>query len=382
MMTGWRFSLRVGVVALAVITAGGIGVRTGVAVSTAAPGWRLAVEVHQTKFGSLLAVTAISARNAWAGGCGQASPSVPGPNPVPIPTRPVITHYWHGSWKAARLPATLHGCVTSIEASSAGNVWAIGSSMNRKFQLSNFALTLRHGRWVVARWWGPGATKSSRAVGAAVLSKSNVWVFWQDGVAEHFGGASWHRSKIALPFPDRELQAAAADPGGGVWVLTGEFYVMRLQVTGGHIGWKAESLPGARDNDDLAGIYAQSPKSIWVTGGGQHFVHGHWVWVPLIEHWSAGAWHHVTARGAATLASVTSDGSGGLWLATQSGPAGLTPIVRYAHGRLAPVHIASGGKTIVAQALSSIPGSHSAWGVGDLNHGTEDLTGVILKYSP
>lgn len=379
MRIGWRVLLCAGVMASMLTTAGATGAQAAGAGHPASLGWRLALNVRQTRFGLLHTVTAISAQNVWAGGCGQASASLPGPKPVWVPTRPVIAHYRYGAWRPSRLPATLRGCIDFIDASSAANVWAFGESLNRRFQLSVFALMLKNGRWVVARWWGPGTTKSVREVGAAVLSRKNVWVFWQDAVVEHFDGSSWHRSKIALPFADPGLEAVSVDSGGGLWVLTNQLYVMRLRVTAGRYSWQAELLPGVKPND-LASIYAQAPGSVWVTGGGQHFVHGHWVWVPLLEHRYGGAWHHLTARAAVTLASAASDGSGGLWLATDYGNPGH-PLVHYAGGRLIPIRLAAGvGKSVVVTALASIPGSRSAWGVGYLSRQAVDLGGVLLKY--
>lgn len=279
------------------------------------------------------------------------------------------------------LPATLHGCITFIDALSANDVWAFGQNLNRKFQLSGFALVLKGSRWSVAKWFGTRITKSSALVGAVVLGRANVWMFWQGDLVEHFDGTGWHRSKIALPFPVQALQAAGADSDGGIWVLTNEFYVMRLQVTAQGDSWKAMILPGAKANDDLVAIYAQTPQSVWATGGGQHFVRGHWVWVPLIEHWFGGKWHRVPVRPGVTVGSVTRDGSGGLWLATQSGAGTIPPLVHYTSGHLASVRVAAGsGKNITVLALSSIPGSRSAWGVGYLSHKAVDLGGVLLKY--
>ncbi len=381
MRASWRMLLTCGAVIAALASQATATAQADGGPAAASLRWRVVSTVGQAKFNGMFAVDAISSREAWAGGCGQARQQQPGPKPFAIPAHPVLQHYAGGDWRPVSVPKGLAGCVTSIDSTSAANVWAFGWSENASFTVRAYALHLVHGRWVVAKRWGP-AGPSAFPVGTVVLGKTDAWVFFQDATVEHLDGTGWHRSVIKLPAGPQGLQAASKDSHGGIWVLTDQSYVMRLQVTAGHDVWKPLLLPDP--SFGLTGIYAATPRDVWVCGGSQGQSHGHTVFVPTLDHWTGSVWRQVKVSGNFPLRSVTGDGHGGLWLNSDWASPGVPPFpVHYTGGRLVADPLARrGGQYVGTYAIAQIPGSQSAWGAGALSGkgGLKDTGGVLLKY--
>lgn len=381
MRASWKMLLICGAVTIALASQAAATAQAAGGPAAASLRWHVVSMVREAKFNGMFAVDAISRREAWAGGCGQARQQQPGPNPVSIPAHPVLQHYSDGDWRAVSVPKGLAGCITSIKSTSAANVWALGWSENTSFAVRAYVLHLVHGRWVVAKRWGPSGPDAF-PVATVVLGKADVWVFFQDATVEHLDGTGWHRSVIKLPEGPRAIQAASGDTHGGIWVLTDQSYVMRLQVTAGHEIWKALLLPDP--SSGLTGIYAATPRDVWVSGGSQRQSHGHAVFFPVLDHWTGSVWHQVQVSGTFPLRSVTGDGRGGLWLTSDWDSTGTPPFpVHYTGGRLVADRLARrGGKYVGTFAIAQIPGSQSAWGAGSLSGkgGLRDTGGVLLKY--
>jgi hypothetical protein len=356
------------------------------AVGSAVPGWRVVASIDRPKYNSLLSVAATSTRSAWAGGCWQRTPNKPGPAPVPV--YPMAEHFSRHVWRRSVLPAGLSGCITEVGASSARNVWAFGNSVSRHFQVSVFALRRRSGRWSVAHTWGPRITLDNGFVGAAVVSRTSVWVFLGSDVVEHFDGTAWHRMSIpGLGLP-RSLSSVSVDSRGGVWVLangnTGIDSVARPKLTAKGYAWQVTPVFGLLPpGGGFTSIYARTPGDVWLVGGGQRQVHGRTVFFPVAAHFASGAWHAVSVTGSFALRAAVTDGHGGLWVTTDWDATGVPPhLLHYTGGRFIPVRLARHGSRYVGVfGLARIPGTTSVWGAATLSGlgGLGAPGGLVLK---
>jgi hypothetical protein len=374
----------VSVVAASLVASSGGLASAAPAAPAAAPGWRVSKVITLPKLVTLLTVDPVSKRDAWAGGCAATRIQQPGPG-GPVPTRPLIEHFGGKSWHRVATPRGLGGCIGYIRSSGPGNVWAFGWNVTPKFVTSAFALRLARGHWTVAKRWGPKTIGSYLPIGAAVLSKSSVWVFFNNNLVEHYNGRSWR--KTAVP-GESFLQAVSTDSRGGVWVVTeGSEDVDHLQVVDGKAHWSSTSISGAiPSSGSVTGIYARTPTDVWVVGSSQVTRHGKTVFHPVAAHFTAGAWHSVGVHGILALAEATSDGHGGIWLRRDWDNTGVPPaILHYARGVLRTIRMpVRAGQRAGILDIARIPGTDSAWAVGAfMNNGALGAsTGLIMKDGP
>jgi len=128
--------------------------------ATASSSWRVALKVSGRNGPEFMAVTATSARNAWAFGGNDSN-------------IPLAYHLSGSAWRKASFPRAV-GDVIAASASSASNVWAFGSRDAARYNGA---------RWSVMKKLG--YIDSGLAVSAA-----SVWVF--GGATSTASVASWH----------------------------------------------------------------------------------------------------------------------------------------------------------------------------------------------
>src|SRR5258708_10861859 len=122
-----------------------------------APDWKIAATVHSGPGGNASgysAIVALRKDDAWAFG---------GTNPGGA-SSPTAEH-WNGTrWQSSSLPPGLSGFIVAADASSAGNIWAVGGG---------YALRWNGTQWSVAQTWAPFRQLTS----VAAINTGDVWVF-------------------------------------------------------------------------------------------------------------------------------------------------------------------------------------------------------------
>jgi hypothetical protein len=230
--------------------------------------------------GSLLAgVVTVTTTSAWAvGGTGW-------------PTLPLIEH-WNGkAWKQVTSPYHGSANLYGVAASSASNVWAVGS-------YSGGVLTLH---WNGRSWRQVAAPSpvDSDLLGVTTTSATNAWAVgdYTNGtdtnytLIEHWNGKSWKRVPGPSPRQGAVLLAVAAkSPSlafavGQTTPLTlpneNKVGTTFLERWDGHT-WREVTKPAPKDGQ-LAAVAFGSSKCAWTVGsnlGGP----------ALIRRWNGTAW--------------------------------------------------------------------------------------------
>ena len=221
---------------------------------------------------------------------------------------------------------------------------------------------------------------------AIAPSGTELWAFGdpvtagQAGYVAHFTGKTWIRGS----FPLSGTAAAASSPAD-VWVggntSTGE---PGIEHWNGH-QWQGMPLPslgighpGMLDLVDVTGIAIVKPDDVWAdvssigSGSAQLGL--------FLFHWNGKTWARAAFPYAGTtIAPVTSDGNGGLWLVLQAGANNKLWFCHYSagHWTRTPGPSGPGGQPDVSN-LSWIPGTHSQWALGSVD--SVDVGTAILKY--
>ncbi|MEV0583135.1 hypothetical protein [Nonomuraea sp. NPDC050310] len=232
-------------------------------------------------------------------------------------------------------------------------------------------------RWNGRRWSSlPIPEPGAHATAAVVPAKGECWAaglrFGAQGMRDvvwHHAGGRWRT--VAAPAP---LTDFAAVSSSAVWALSsyeGGPSASILRWDGRQ--WAPEHLPPL-EFAELADIVALAEDDVWAVGAivvrrdGVRSLRE-----ALVLHWDGTAWRRVQHRPAATgFTAAAPDGTGGLWLATESaeGPDTLTR-----HRRGAWESVALGLPKAQVKGLANVPGSTRMWATVDA-----DGEQVILSY--
>jgi hypothetical protein len=286
---------------------------------------------------SLAAVAAASPTDVWAGG------------------GPSASHSDGTAWQTFTLPG--QGVVNGIAVESAKDAWAVARS-------------IRH-------WNGTGWTvmpkppqRLSRLFGVSALSPRDAWA-----VGNY---ATWHQRK-----PQGEPPCCA--------YFTSKTFVLHWNGS----GWKRvpspnpsfANPPGTKRLDELFGVAAVSPCSVWAVG--DYWLHargGHRSYQTLMLHWNGQRWKHVPSpspggiRHFDALYSVASAGPNRVWAvgAYDDGDGHEIPLTERWNGRAWNVVPAPAADPNTAyQELHSVSADAegNVWAVGWYFHdnGTESV---------
>lgn len=230
----------------------------------------------------LAGISAVSGSDIWAVGSDGSGP--------------LIVH-WNGrKWAAAPLAGNKGAQLTAVSATSARSAWAVGVARG-----AGPALTAHwNGRkwsWVSA----PGSATFNDLRAVAAKSPSSAWAGGQsNGAVEalHWNGSKWS----AVPGPkitgrSPTLDAIATVPGGSPWAVgfrtarsgsrTSE---LNLIARWSGSRWVTVTSPDVRRSDDLlSGVWAASPRSAWAVGSYDNSQSG-----PQVLHWNGRSWQLVT----------------------------------------------------------------------------------------
>jgi hypothetical protein len=352
-------------------TAAAASISTALAITGAASAWALAAtspglswhfvkHVHSGGNGDFTAVVAVGKTGGWAF------------NGISKPTA------WKrngGSWTQVSFPGRSGEEVVAAGASSASNVWAFtgGGSGSRAL------------RWNGSDW---SAVRSFAAQigGAAVISKTDVWVFGEpvfpgSGMGTwHYNGRAW--AKVSS---GHGLEGGSALSASSIWAFDGTKVAHWNGST-----WTRTSvaslLPPKTELNDPAvmGIDAQSKDSVYAIGSGNLEDEGG---PTVILHYNGHSWAKVAQGsfgvGTSPLQQVASDGHGGLWIPMPAVGGERSYLVHYASGRLTAAALPTGPRKINVESIAHIPGTAQLL-AGGFTHASENpganVVAVLLQY--
>jgi hypothetical protein len=369
-------------VRLAVVAAAAVSVITGGCLATAAearsaPAAR--VSAGYSVAGSLVAVAATSATNAWAVGAAGTS-------------RPLIVH-WNGhAWRSVATGAPGgSSAMRAIAASSASNAWAIDQVFGTR------------ARTVLLHWNGHAWKQASLRVPAgtslvsvSVTGSRNAWAVGYHGkapfrpVALHWNGSGWRSVSLPrLPLAAHEgaiLNSVSATSPGNAWVAGAFNSEFAGPGTGFTLHWNGRSwrrvASAPASHGDPVQVAATAPGLAWLIGcpcqgGPAGAVTGFWngrAWktvpTPVARPVSAGVGSAVAASGRLAWAAGT------YCRKCASGSLGNLPFILRWTGRgwkLTKVP----GKNITLLGLA-VTSARNAWAVG--TNSTSGKT-VILHWN-
>ncbi|MDA8320156.1 MAG: hypothetical protein M0030_10185 [Actinomycetota bacterium] len=183
-----------------VLAAGMTAALTGAASPAARPG--VSRPSAFSTGGSLSAVAATSAGNAWAVG-GRAG-------------KTLILH-WNGTaWKIVASPTPAGGAMlTGVAAISAGDAWAVGYNPT----VGSHALILR---WTGKVWRTSSTPAAEFLTSVTIASKTSVWVTGTTTHGKplllHWGGAMWRSVRVPTT-ADGDLWGVTALSATNVWAV-------------------------------------------------------------------------------------------------------------------------------------------------------------------
>lgn len=351
----------------------------GSQVPAAAAGWQLTGTFSGAGgIGTLDYLTVVNATDAWAAGQNGGG-STPGS---------LLVHWDGQSWSPVPVPVSL--LPTDLEAVS-GSVWLLGMDANSRFHAE---------RWDGTHWAGFAFPTTVGLTGMTVFSSSNVWVFGSrsgnsgtTAFAEHYNGTKWTAESVpAVPsgqapsatsaqnqwVPAVTTASIGANPWQQIWVLmhrsAGTWHTVRVP---------RPSLPKGEYLKPMD-VLALSSTSVWLDGEVSSDSTDYPI-SSVLMHWNGSGWH-TAASPVNGLQSMTSDGSGGIWLAGQiSFQYVSAKLIDYRGGtwNVQSAPAPPGDFTLVGE-LGRIPGTTSVLGSGQAmsTTGSGAIDGVTFSYGP
>ncbi|MHB1876253.1 MAG: hypothetical protein ACYCPF_15505 [Streptosporangiaceae bacterium] len=263
--------------------------------------------------GSLSAVAATSAGNAWAVG-GRAG-------------KTLIVH-WNGSaWKVVASPTPAGGAtLAGVAAISAGDAWAVGYSP----KAGSHALILR---WTGKVWRTSSTPAAEILASVTIASKTSVWVTGTTSHGKplllHWNGAIWRSVRVPTT-ADGDLWGVTALSATNVWAV-GDTVGRPLILHWNGSAWRTVRPPagGSGYSGYWRSVAGASARSVWAvtsspcpgcdsTQGG-------------IYRWNGSAWKLAGRTGApgsaiaGGLTAVAASSSTSAWAVGQTMPG--TPLI-------------------------------------------------------
>jgi hypothetical protein len=315
--------------------------------------WQLKWSTLSTT-GSMYSVVAISRTNAWATGA-----TYHGQTPV---NNPYVLH-WNGArWSGVSIPGGSGYASALVAASSASNVWILGTDVNGSLNQKFF-------RYDGTRWHTI-ATPEGNLSTLAVLSPTDVWASGQiscTGKACVTDVWQWNGSKwLAHPIGTTAYNIAGT-AATGIWVAgingvnqaTGEGLVAAYRWTGTR--WFPVVMPHP-EMSGWVGIAIGSASAIWIEGwrGTSSQV--------LTLQWTGRTWQHVISAAAMNASpDPVADGSGGVWMGPWVHWTGRSWVI-------VPLSFV-GNAGLGIHDFAKVPGtSGSYWGAGGIYKNDSSMT--------
>jgi hypothetical protein len=276
----------------------------------------------------LLAVVALSAKNAWAVGVYQKATT----------SQRTLIEHWNGTrWSVVPSPNSGTSANLLVNAvRSATSIWAVG-----------YRGTFPHRRTLTEHWNGRrwrivpspnvGAGDNFLA-GAAAAARGPVWAVGEgaeppgQALALRWTGRSWVLGTTANPGDSLRILNGVAAPKARYALAVGNYFTgtqtraLAERWTGS--GWSVvpAASPGAYYSH-LADVAARSTSNAWAVGGRADSP-GPTTSRTLIEHWNGSAWTLAASpspgTSGATLNDVAAVPGGGNWAVGSAGSKTLT----------------------------------------------------------
>ena len=326
------------------------------------PEWRFSA-YESSATGSMGSVVAISRTDAWAVGTTEHGGTTV--------NSPYVLHWTGAKWSGVTIPGSSGYYSSLVSASSASNVWVLGTDDNDSLNQRIFRFDGSH--------WNTVSVPSAGNLGnLLVLSATDVWVTGQVSCIStkcvtdmwQWNGSTW----VAHPINSFVYNIAGTSPAN-VWVVgmsdvnqKGEGVMAAYRWAGTH--W----TPVTMSHPDMSGwpdIAMSSASNVWIEGwrGTSSQV--------LALHWSGGKWQQVLSpRGSVASPDTVPYGSSGVWMgpwAVWTGRAWISTL---------PVPPFDGG---VIDDMVPIPGaSGSYWGAASADNNTSSSVGhpAMMIYGP
>ena len=278
--------------------------------------WQIVASADAT--GSLNAVAAVSATDVWAVGSFTQGTTTQG-SAIGSNLRTLIEH-WDGlRWRVVPGPnsADGNGSLNSLVVVSATDIWAVGSFVDAKLLLSHPLLERWDGTgWQVVPLQGRNAATLGWLSSVAATSANDVWAVGLGrsagetqghGLLEHWNGKQWQSEPV--PQGIAMLNSVSTLSAQNLWAAGSDLQGNALIEQWNGRQWSTVALPGslARAKLNLR-ITAISLNDVWAVGSvkgsdlGSHL---------LILHWNGKSWQQITPpvlQLPATLPNSTASG--------------------------------------------------------------------------
>jgi hypothetical protein len=282
--------------------------------------------------GALMAVTAVSERDAWAVGFAQGALR-----------RATLIEHWDGrGWLRLPSPDPAGNCcyrgggpfLDSVAATSGRDAWAVGVTGHYQSHghIRSYGLIEHWNGTVWTRVPVPPLPNGFLA-GVAATSARDAWAVgsyfrhprdsYAAALVEHWDGRAWRQ--VPLPsLPRRHyglvtLNAVAATSARDAWVVGGYYPNAGSGALIEHWdgkAWRQVPSHGPQRGFELYGVTAISARNAWAVGASSA------TGKTLIEHWDGKAWRQVPSPAHAAdgeLSSVTATPSCGAWAVGDTG---------------------------------------------------------------
>jgi hypothetical protein len=276
-------------------------------------------------------------------------------------------------WTKVAFPGKANESVVAAGASSSADVWAFpgGAVPSRALHWNGRA-------WTVQRTF-PG-----QVGGAAVVNRSDVWVFGEPflpgaGLGTwHYNGHTW--SRVAS---GHGLEGGSALSPNNIWAFGGVDVAHWNGSTWSRTS-VASLLPAKQElnNPAVYEILALARDNVYAIGSGNLEDEGG---PTVILHWNGHRWSRL-AEGQFGIGwpQISSDGHGGLWLPMPGSDGQKSYLVHYSAGHLTPAALPGGPNRISIFGVALIPGTSSVLAGGNthaIGQPGVDENAVLLQYA-
>jgi hypothetical protein len=226
----------------------------------------------------LLDVEAVAANDVWAVGYFRNGP--------PYASIPFIAHWDGKSWSQAPAPNTgiFSNVLTSVDAISANDIWAVGYSMEQNAPASQTRTLTIH--WDGSSWSVVPSGFFNQLTSVSAVSSNDVWAVGSNElyiISIHWDGSSW--SEVLLPDIANNLiylNEVDAISSNDVWAVgyfesltVGGYVPLMLHWDG--LQWNQVERDWGVAPDFLTAVEAVSSTNVWAAGynytDGLFFVH-------------------------------------------------------------------------------------------------------------
>lgn len=252
----------------------------------------------------LLATEAVAVNDVWAVGWAQ------DPNGPPYVKRTLIEHFNGNAWNIVASPNPRNDTRTqlySVSATSANDVWAVGSSDDGKLPSRTLIQHWDGTRWSIVSSPSPD-NQFNELRGVAAISANDAWaVGYRGGTRNdtpietfilHWDGASWTQ------FPSANVSGGANQLFGVTAISAGDIWAVG-SVSGAPLAlhWNGSSwsvvpvgVGSGLSTESFASVSGSAGNDVWAVGQGKGIFTSQTF--ATIRHWNGSRWSEQLCRAA------------------------------------------------------------------------------------